>query len=85
VRASHERWDGRGYPDGLRGDAIPLEAAIVSCCDAFSAIVTDRAYRPGASPAAALDELRANAGTQFHPDVVAALDRTVAGRFARAP
>jgi hypothetical protein len=84
VRASHERWDGRGYPDGLRGEEIPLEAAIVSCCDAYHAIVSDRSYRRGAPPAAALAELRANAGTQFHPDVVAALERAVGGRFTRA-
>jgi putative nucleotidyltransferase with HDIG domain len=77
VRSSHERWDGGGYPDGLAGEAIPLEARIVSTCDAFNAMTTTRAYR-GAMPfAAACEELRANAGTQFDPDVVVALLRVV--------
>lgn len=84
VRASHERWDGRGYPDGLSGTDIPLEAAIVSCCDAFNAMVTHRSYRRAGTTDEALGELRANAGTQFHPGVVEALERAVAGRFARS-
>ena len=69
VRATHERWDGKGYPDGLAGVAIPLEARIVSCCDAFDAMTTDRSYRPAMTTGEALDELRANAGTQFDPGV----------------
>ena len=73
VRASHERLDGRGYPDGLAGDAIPLEARIVCCCDAFSAMTTDRPYRAAMTPAAAMRELRDHAGTQFDPRVVDAL------------
>jgi hypothetical protein len=73
VRASHERWDGCGYPDGLRGHEIPREAAIVSACDAFSAMTTDRPYRRARRPQSALAELRANAGTQFDPAVVAAI------------
>ena len=73
VRATHERVDGRGYPDGLAGDAIPLEARIVACCDAFSAMTTDRPYRSALPLGAALEELRANAGTQFDVDVVEAL------------
>ena len=48
VRSCHERWDGAGYPDGLAGDAIPLVARIVCCCDAFNAMTTDRPYRQGA-------------------------------------
>jgi diguanylate cyclase (GGDEF)-like protein len=70
VRATHERWDGTGYPDGLAGDAIPLAARIIAVCDAFSAMTSPRPYRVPAVRAHALDELRAHAGTQFDPDVV---------------
>ena len=77
VRASHERPDGRGYPDGLAGDAIPVEARIVSCCDAFSAMTTDRPYRAAMTRDAALEELRAHAGTQFDARVVEALTDAV--------
>jgi HD-GYP domain-containing protein (c-di-GMP phosphodiesterase class II) len=73
VRASHERWDGGGYPDGLAGTEIPLAARIVSCCDAFSAMTTDRSYRVAMSEDVALRELVDNAGTQFDPEVVRAL------------
>ena len=51
VRASHEHWDGTGYPDSLRGDEIPLEARIVSACDAYNAMTTDRLLPPGARAA----------------------------------
>jgi len=77
VRASHEDYDGTGYPDGLAGDAIPIEARICSACDAFSAMTTDRAYRPAMSEPEALAELRRCAGTQFDPRVVAALQTFV--------
>ncbi len=73
VRSTHERYDGRGYPDGLAGDAIPLVARIVAVCDAYDAIVTRRAYRDSRSPSLAIAELRRCAGTQFDPDVVDAL------------
>ena len=73
VRSSHEHYDGSGYPDGLAGDEIPIEARIVTCCDAFSAMTTTRSYRKAMPPAGALEELRACAGTQFDPDVAAAL------------
>ena len=73
VRSCHERWDGAGYPDGLAGDEIPQVARIVMCCDAFSAMTTDRSYRRALPLNVALEELRANAGTQFDPAVVAAL------------
>jgi len=72
IRSSHERWDGAGYPDGLSGDAIPLGSQIVFICDAFDAMTTDRSYRRGMPEAAAMEELRRNAGTQFSPAVVAA-------------
>jgi HD-GYP domain-containing protein (c-di-GMP phosphodiesterase class II) len=73
VRSSHERWDGAGYPDGLCGEQIPLEARIVSACDAFDAMTTTRSYRKGMSIDVAVTELVANSGTQFDPTVVAAL------------
>jgi diguanylate cyclase (GGDEF)-like protein len=73
VRASHERWDGGGYPDGVAGERIPLAARIVAACDAFDAMVTDRPYRRGMSAADAKAELVACEGTQFDPTVVSAL------------
>ncbi|HZR94206.1 MAG TPA: HD-GYP domain-containing protein [Gaiellaceae bacterium] len=73
ARSSHERVDGTGYPDGLRGDEVPLPARIVFVADAFDAITTDRPYRPGRSTAEAIAEIEAHAGTQFCPSVVAAL------------
>jgi putative nucleotidyltransferase with HDIG domain len=78
VRASHERWDGGGYPDGLVGDSIPREATIVAACDAFNAMTTDRSYRRARSAADAVVEMRACAGSQFAPDVVDALIAVVA-------
>ena len=73
VRSSHERWDGTGYPDGLAGTAIPVESRVVSACDAFNAMITDRSYRRAMSALAAIDELRRYAGSQFDPVVVQAL------------
>ena len=77
VRSSHERWDGAGYPDGLAGHEIPLESAIVCAADAFNAMTTDRPYRSARPLEAALGELMANSGTQFHPGVVDVLARLV--------
>jgi HD-GYP domain-containing protein (c-di-GMP phosphodiesterase class II) len=73
VRSCHEDWDGTGYPDGLTREQIPLAARIVRCCDAFSAMTTDRPYRKARSVAEAVAELRRCAGTDFDPDVVEAL------------
>src|SRR5436190_3967182 len=73
VRSCHERWDGTGYPDGLAGTDIPIAARIVCVCDAFSAMTTDRPYRAAQSTDQAIEELRANAGTQFDASTVAAL------------
>ena len=73
VRSCHERYDGRGYPDGLSGTAIAVEARIIACCDAFNAMTTDRPYRSALPLEVALGELRANRGTQFDPSVVDAL------------
>jgi diguanylate cyclase (GGDEF)-like protein/putative nucleotidyltransferase with HDIG domain len=74
VRSSHERIDGNGYPDGLAGDEIPLPARIVLVADAFDALASDRPYRPGRPIPEVIDELRAHAGTQFCPSVIAALE-----------
>ncbi|OGW82346.1 MAG: hypothetical protein A3G33_11625 [Omnitrophica bacterium RIFCSPLOWO2_12_FULL_44_17] len=70
VRHHHERFDGKGYPDGLKGEEIPIEARIIAVVDAFHAIVSTRCYRRGRSVLIAFDELRANAGTQFDAEVV---------------
>jgi putative nucleotidyltransferase with HDIG domain len=78
VRSSHERWDGRGYPDGLRGEEIPLEARIVAACDTFNAMTTTRSYRAAMSRADALAELERCSGSQFDPRIVASLARVVA-------
>jgi putative nucleotidyltransferase with HDIG domain len=72
VRSHHERWDGSGYPDGLSGEAIPLEARIIACCDAWNAMTTTRSYRAALSDDVAAHELSVNAGSQFDPAVVAA-------------
>jgi HD-GYP domain-containing protein (c-di-GMP phosphodiesterase class II) len=73
VRASHERWDGGGYPDGLAGEEIPLAARIIAACDTYDAIVTDRPYRAASTPAQAHAELEHVAGSQLDPGVVTAL------------
>ena len=78
VRASHERWDGGGYPDATAGEAIPLGARIIAVCDAYDAIISDRSYRRGRSAVEALDELHRCAGTQFDPAVVAAFATVLA-------
>jgi HD-GYP domain-containing protein (c-di-GMP phosphodiesterase class II) len=78
VRSCHEDWDGTGYPDGLRAEDIPLGARIVRCCDAFSAMTTDRPYRKARSVEEALAELQRCSGTDFDPAVVDALAEAVA-------
>jgi HD-GYP domain-containing protein (c-di-GMP phosphodiesterase class II) len=83
VRSCHERWDGKGYPDQLKGEEIPLAARIVFVCDAFNAMTTDRPYRAGMSAEAAVKELVDNAGTQFDPLAVAGLVSVIEqGSFA---
>jgi putative nucleotidyltransferase with HDIG domain len=72
IRHHHERWDGRGYPDGLAGEEVPLLARIVSVADAFDSMTSLRAYRASMSRAAAIDELHAHAGKQFDQRVVLA-------------
>src|SRR4051794_656499 len=70
VRASHERWDGSGYPDGLEGDQIPLASRIIAACDAYHAMTSDRPYQDAVPKRAALAELRRCAGSHFDPRVV---------------
>jgi putative nucleotidyltransferase with HDIG domain len=77
VRASHERWDGAGYPDALTGPHIPLGARIIAVCDAFHAMTQDRVYRRAMSHEGALNELRRSSGTQFWPPAVAALEQAI--------
>jgi len=73
IRAAHERWDGKGYPDGLSGEQIPLASRIVFACDAWHAMISDRPYRKALSSEAMIEELEKNAGQQFDPGVVQAL------------
>jgi two-component system cell cycle response regulator len=84
IRSSHERWDGRGYPDALAGEDIPLGAQIVFVSDAFSAMTSERPYAAAVSEQDALAELRRNAGTQFSPAVVDAFLRAVAQEHVAA-
>ena len=81
IRADHERWDGKGYPDGLSGEEIPVASRIVLACDAFHAMTSDRPYRKALATEAALEEIRKGAGTQFCPCTVKALVATL-GRDA---
>ena len=83
VRSSHENFDGSGYPDGLAGEDIPLGSRIITACDAFDAMTTDRPYRQAIDPVRAIEELRRCAGTQFDPMVVERLCELVASRQLR--
>lgn len=81
VRSHHERWDGAGYPDGLKGEQIPLLSRVAALADAFSAMTTDRPYRKGLDVHAALEEIRRNAGTQFDPIITEHFIRAVKQRM----
>jgi diguanylate cyclase (GGDEF)-like protein len=74
VRASHERYDGSGYPDKLKGNDIPIGARIIAICDAFDALTTPRSHQPALTPADALKELERCSGTQFDPEILAAFN-----------
>jgi putative two-component system response regulator len=74
----HERWDGHGYPSGLSGDDIPLAARVFAVCDALDAMTADRPYREALPPRVAFERVRLEAGSQFDPHVVAALERGIA-------
>jgi len=82
IRGHQERYDGSGYPEGLAGEQIPLEARIVGVADAYDAMVSDRPYRERMTTDDALAELHRCAGTQFDPDVVAATDRVLSRELA---
>jgi HD-GYP domain-containing protein (c-di-GMP phosphodiesterase class II) len=84
VRSCHENYDGSGYPDGLAGDEIPLLARIVSCCDAFNAMTSDRSYRKAMPLEDAIAELRRVRGAQFDPQVVDALIEAAGDGVAEA-
>jgi len=73
VRSHHERYDGRGYPDGLAGEEIPIASRVITACDSFNAMTTDRVYRSAMTIPEAIAELRRESGKQFDPDVVEAL------------
>jgi diguanylate cyclase (GGDEF)-like protein len=83
IRATHERLDGTGYPDGLRLEQIPICSRIIAVVDAYDAMTNDRSYRPAMSDASALAELRKHAGTQFEPRIVEALALALQGRTLR--
>ena len=80
IYAHHERYDGSGYPRGLAGDDIPIEARIIAVVDAYDAMVSDRPYRKALSKKTAIEELEKNSGSQFDPQVVSAFLRVVGGR-----
>jgi HD-GYP domain-containing protein (c-di-GMP phosphodiesterase class II) len=84
VRASHEHFDGTGYPDGLAAEEIPLGARIIAVCDAYDAMISKRPYRTRMSPEVALEEIRRCAGTQFDPCVVEAFCAAIGERAADA-
>ena len=85
VRAHHERWDGCGYPDGLRGDAIPLLSRVIATCDAFVAIGSDRPYRRGLGAEAALEYVCRQSGSQFDARTVDALVAALSGDGEPSP
>ena len=80
ARWHHERWDGRGYPDGLAGERIPIEARIVAVADFYDALTSDRPYRPAWSRERTLEAIVGGRGTHFDPEVVDAFLRTGIGR-----
>jgi len=73
VKYHHERYDGKGYPDGLKGEGIPMIAAIIAVADTFDAITTDRSYRKGLTREVAMVEIQNFSGKQFNPKPVQAL------------
>jgi len=77
VRSHHERWDGRGYPDRLTEEEIPLNARVLALADVFDALTTDRPYRPAFSPQEALRMMRDDAGHAFDPALFAVFERLV--------
>ena len=85
IRHHHERFDGGGYPQGIAGEDIPLGARIIHVADAFDSMLTTRVYRPARPAEEALQELRRNAGSQFCPRCVGALEAVVAAEAEAIP
>src|SRR5215472_16910191 len=86
VRSHHERYDGKGYPDGKKGDEVPMFTWIVSAADAIDAMTSDRPYRKGMPLEVAVDQVRTGAGTHFHPDVAeAVMDAAASGKLKVIP
>ena len=83
VRAHNERWDGAGYPDGLRGEAIPLPSRVVAVCDAFVAVATDGPHHRGVGAEGALEYIRRHRGSQFDPRIADCLVAAVTGKARR--
>ena len=77
VRSHHERWDGKGYPDRLTGEAIPLHARVLALADVFDALTTDRPYRPAFSPEEALRMMRDDSGASFDPSLFPVFEKIV--------
>jgi len=77
IKYHHERYDGNGYPSGIKGKSIPLGARILCVADAFDAMLSDRPYRKGLRMDQVISELKKNAGTQFDPDTVNAFLTTL--------
>ncbi|MEL7657174.1 MAG: HD-GYP domain-containing protein, partial [Bacillota bacterium] len=80
ILSHHERWDGKGYPQGLKGEAIPLVARIIALADSYDAMISDRPYRNALSEEEALAEIRENAGTQFEPEIARIFVEKVLGK-----
>lgn len=85
IRHHHERWDGKGYPDGLAGENIPLLARIISLADSYDAMTTDRPYREGLSTKRVFEELEKNAGSQFDPQIVSVFLKNFKSRALPSP
>ena len=85
VRCLHEHWNGGGYPEGLKGEEIPLASRVVLACDAFDAMTRDRPWRPAFEPWVAVRKVRQGAGHQFDPAVVDALTMTVREQRVSTP
>jgi len=77
VRSHHERWDGKGYPDRLTGEEIPLHARVLALADVFDALTTDRPYRPAFSPEEALRMMRDDSGKSFDPSLFPVFEQLV--------